>query len=497
MKDNYILSLELGTQSVNGCVFDAQGNALQEVEKELYSLYPKRSWVEHDPNELWYTAARVAAETLLRNNIEGEQLAAFGIANQRETVVVWNRETGKPIYNGICWQDRRTLKFCEDLQSLGYEDIIKLKTGLRIDPYFSASKLSWILNEVTDARKLAKAGKLAFGTVDSWLLYKFSGGKIHKTDISNASRTLLYNIHLKCWDKELLKIFDIPESILPEVVDSCGLFGYTTTTIFTKKIPITAVLGNQQAALFGHSCFYPGDVKNTFSTGSYLMMNTGVKPAISTKNLLTTIAWSINGCCVYALEGSIFGGTGLYQWLRDGIGICNSVEEMEMLASSVPDSEGVYFVPALSGLGAPFWDHKARGGIMGLTPSVTSAHIARAVLEGVAFQSRDVLKAMEMDSDIKIPEIHVDGRYSQVDLLIQIYSDILNIPVKRLSEGNSVLQGIAWMAALGVGLYSKIEDLKLNKTEIIKYTSSLDSEIVFEKQRKWRKALLCAMNWEL
>jgi glycerol kinase len=390
MEDGYILALDQGTTSSRAILFDHTGQIRAVAQKEFTQIFPQPGWVEHDPNEIWSSQAGVAAEAVARLGVNGKNIRAIGITNQRETTIVWNRETGQAVYNAIVWQDRRTASFCDNLKTKGLTDVIRSKTGLVIDAYFSASKINWILHNVEGARELADAGKLAFGTVDSWLVWKFTRGKVHVTDVTNASRTMLYNIISQEWDEELLGIFDVPKSMLPEVKQSSEVYGETETTIFASKVPIAGIAGDQQAALFGQMCTEKGMVKNTYGTGCFMLMNIGDKFIQSKNNLLTTIAWQLNGKTEYAFEGSIFIGGAVVQWLRDGLGLIKTSAEVEQLAMSVGDTGGVYFVPAFAGLGAPYWDAEARGTIVGLTRGSTAAHLARAAIEAIAFQTVDV-----------------------------------------------------------------------------------------------------------
>ncbi|PTT11611.1 glycerol kinase, partial [Flavobacterium sp. HMWF030] len=404
-----MLALDQGTTSSRAIVFNHGGEIVSISQKTFKQIFPKPGWVEHNPNEIWSSQISVAAEAIAKVGISGREIAAIGITNQRETTIIWDRETSEPIYNAIVWQDRRTAKYCDKLKAQGYAEMIQTKTGLILDAYFSGTKVKWILDNVPGARKKAEQGKLCFGTVDTWLIWKLTRGKLFMTDVSNASRTLLFNINTLEWDDELLELFDIPRAMLPEVKESSTIYGESSTTLFSTKIPIAGVAGDQQAALFGQLCTTSGMIKNTYGTGCFVLMNTGTKPIRSTNNLLTTIAWKINGKTTYALEGSVFVGGAAVQWLRDGAKMINASEEIETLAASVPDNGGVYFVPALTGLGAPHWDQYARGAIFGITRGTTNAHIARATLEGIAYQVNDLLKAMEADFGGKGKELRVDG----------------------------------------------------------------------------------------
>ena len=422
--NRYILALDQGTTSSRAIVFDRNGQPVSIAQKEFNQIFPQPGWVEHDPLEIWSSQAGVALEALTKKGIDASQLEAIGITNQRETTVVWNKRTGKPLYNAIVWQDRRTALYCDKLKAEGAGKYIREKTGLIIDAYFSASKLKWILDNVENARVLANKGEIAFGTIDSWLLWNLSKGKIHATDVSNASRTMLFNIHTLHWDTELLSLFNIPPNILPEVKSSSEVF-VETSDVFTRPIPVAGIAGDQQAALFGQMCTKPGMVKNTYGTGCFMMMNTGFKPIDSKNNLLTTIAWKIGAETHYALEGSVFNAGAIVQWLRDGLGIIRNASEIEELALKVENNGGVYFVPAFAGLGAPYWNQHARGSIVGLTRGSTSSHIARAAIESIAFQTYDILQAMRADAEIPILELRVDGGATVNNLLMQFQCDLL------------------------------------------------------------------------
>lgn len=458
--DKYILALDQGTTSSRAIVFDKAGNICSVAQHEFPQIFPKPGWVEHDPHQIWSSQAAVIAEAISSIGINGHDIAGIGITNQRETTIVWDRDTCEPIYNAIVWQDRRTSEYCDKLREEGYADMIQQKTGLIIDAYFSATKIKWILDNVPGARKRAEQGKLAFGTVDTWLIACLTRFSDHVTDVTNVSRTMLFNIHTLEWDKDLLKLFDIPESMLPEVKPSSGLFAKTTTTIFAHEIPISGVAGDQQAALFGQMCTIPGSVKNTYGTGCFLLMNSGDKPIISKNKLLTTIAWKIDNKVTYALEGSIFVGGSVVQWLRDGLHCICSSSEVENLAASVPDTGGVYFVPALTGLGAPYWNQYSRGAISGISRGTTAAHIARAALEGIAYQVYDIVKAMERDSGLSISELKVDGGASRNDLLMQFQSNILATEVLRPRITETTALGAAYLAGLAVGYWDSIDSIR-------------------------------------
>lgn len=492
---NYILSLDQGTTSSRAIVFDHNGDIKAVAQKEFEQKYPQPGWIEHDPNEIWFTQAGVAAEAIARLGINGLDIAAIGITNQRETTVVWDRETGLPIYNAIVWQDRRTAGYCDQLRDQGHADMIREKTGLVIDAYFSATKIKWILDHVEGARERAQKGKLAFGTIDSWLVWKFTRGRTHVTDVSNASRTMLFNINTLEWDKELLELFDLPESLFPEVKSSSEVYGHTATTLFAHKVPIAGIAGDQQAALFGQMCTDKGMLKTTYGTGCFMMLNTGNKPIHSHNNLLTTVGWKIGDKTTYALEGAIFIGGAVVQWLRDGLGIIKSSSEVETLAASVEDNGGLYLVPALTGLGAPHWDQYARGLAIGITRGTTAAHFARAALEGIGFQVHDILGAMEKDAGFKISELRVDGGASANNLLMQFQSDIINLPVIRPKITETTALGAAYLAGLAVGFWKDIEELKLQWQSDHVFESEMNQERQKELILHWQKALERSKNW--
>ena len=458
--DQYILALDQGTSSSRAIVFDHAGNARAVAQKEFTQHFPQPGWVEHDPGEIWSSQASVIAEAISELGITGLDIAAIGITNQRETTLVWDAETGEPVYNAIVWQDRRTSDYCDTLKAQGVAETIRQKTGLLIDAYFSGTKIRWILENVPGARERAEAGKLRFGTVDTWLVWNLTRGEKHVTDVSNASRTMLFNIHTLEWDKELLDLLNIPASLLPEVRSSSEIYGHTKTTIFAHRVPIAGIAGDQQAALFGQLCTEPGSVKNTYGTGCFLLMNTGAQPILSRNNLLTTIAWKVDGKVQYALEGSIFVGGSVVQWLRDGLGIIRKSSEVEALARTVPDNGGVYFVPALTGMGAPYWDPYAKGCIHGITRGTTAGHIARAALEGIAFQTMDIVGAMEKDAGISLSELKVDGGASRDDLLMQFQADILGTSVIRPKVTETTAKGACYLAGLAVGYWDGIEEIK-------------------------------------
>ena len=458
MNDQYILALDQGTSSSRAIVFDHEGNIRSTAQMEFTQYFPKPGWVEHNPMEIWSSEAAVIAEAITKMGINGKDIAGIGITNQRETTIVWDAETGEPVYNAIVWQDRRTSEFCDTLRDKA--DFIRKKTGLIIDAYFSGTKIRWILDNVPGAREKAEAGKLRFGTVDSWLVWQLTRGEVHVTDVSNASRTMLFNINTLEWDAELLELLDVPASMMPEVRSSSEVYGYTKTTIFAHEVPIGGIAGDQQAALFGQMCTEPGSVKNTYGTGCFLLMNTGEKPILSRNNLLTTVAWKIGDKVNYALEGSIFVGGSVVQWLRDGLGIIRSSSEVEALAMTVEDNGGVYFVPALTGMGAPYWDQYAHGTICGITRGTTAAHIARAALEGIAFQTMDIVGAMEKDAGVKLSELKVDGGASRNNLMMQFQADVLDTSVIRPQVTETTAMGACYLAGLAVGFWSSLDEIK-------------------------------------
>ena len=458
MTDKFILALDQGTSSSRAIVFDHEGNIRSTAQMEFTQYFPKPGWVEHNPMEIWSSEAAVIAEAITKRGINGKSIAAIGITNQRETTIVWDAETGEPVYNAIVWQDRRTSEFCDTLRDKA--EWIREKTGLIIDAYFSGTKIHWILENVPGAREKAQAGKLRFGTVDSWLVWQLTRGEVHVTDVSNASRTMLFNINTLQWDQELLDMLGIPLSMMPSVRSSSEVYGVTKTTLFAHEVPIGGIAGDQQAALFGQMCTEPGSVKNTYGTGCFLLMNTGEKPILSKNNLLTTIAWKIGDKVNYALEGSIFVGGSVVQWLRDGLGIIRSSSEIEALARTVEDNGGVYFVPALTGMGAPYWDQYAHGTICGITRGTTAAHIARAALEGIAFQTMDIVGAMEKDADVPLSELIVDGGASRNNLMMQFQADILGASVIRPQVTETTAMGACYLAGLAVGYWSSLDEIK-------------------------------------
>ncbi|MFB9841327.1 glycerol kinase GlpK [Mucilaginibacter ginsenosidivorans] len=495
--EQYILALDQGTTSSRAIVFDHNGQIRSVAQKEFTQIFPQPGWVEHDPNEIWSSQAGVAAEATVKMGINGTNIKAIGITNQRETTIVWDRATGEPIYNAIVWQDRRTAGFCDQLKQDGHATLVQSKTGLVIDAYFSGSKVRWILDNVKGARAKAEAGKLAFGTVDSWLVWKFTRGKVHATDVTNASRTMLFNIQTLEWDDELLQLLDIPKNMLPEVKQSSEIYGETTTTIFASKIPIAGIAGDQHAALFGQMCIDNGMVKNTYGTGCFMLMNIGEKFIASKNNLLTTIAWKINGTTHYAFEGSIFIGGAVVQWLRDGLGVIKTSAEVEQLALSVPDIGGVYFVPAFAGLGAPYWDPEARGTIVGLTRGTTAGHIARAALQSIAYQTMDVLKAMEADAGLPISELRVDGGATGNNLLMQFQANLLGCKVIRPNVVETTALGAAYLAGLAVGYWKSVDEIKeLWQAERI-FEPVAHSTETQQGIAGWKKAVRAAQAWSV
>jgi len=491
----YILALDQGTTSSRALIFDRAGNVKGSAQQEFRQIYPRAGWIEHDPREILASQTSVAAQALTRASVSPRDIAAIGITNQRETTIVWDRSTGLPIHNAIVWQDRRTAAHCDQLREAGSEPLFTRKTGLVLDAYFSGTKLHWILANVPGARDKARAGQLAFGTVDTWLIWHLSGGKVHFTDTSNASRTLLYNLQEGCWDEELLEILDIPKSVLPEVGPSSGIIAQTAGDIFAGHIPIAGVAGDQQAALFGQCCFTPGMVKNTYGTGCFMLMNTGGQPRVSHNRLLTTAAWTRENRTSYALEGSVFVGGAVVQWLRDALGVLRTSAEIEPLAASVADSDGVYFVPAFTGLGSPHWDPYARGTLIGLTRGTTRGHVARAALDGIAYQVADVLAAMQADAGIPVTELRVDGGAAANNLLMQFQADLLGVPVVRPRQLESTAQGAAYLAGLAAGYWQDEAEIKsLWKVERV-FEPSMEAARRAQFLAGWKKALGRAKDW--
>lgn len=487
--EKYILALDQGTSSSRAIVFDGHGRTKAVSQKEFTQIFPKPGWVEHNPMEIWSSQASVIAEAITSIDINGLNIAAIGITNQRETTIVWDAETGTPVYNAIVWQDRRTSEYCDSLKKDGRIDLIRSKTGLIIDAYFSATKIRWILENVPGARQKAEEGRLRFGTVDTWLIWMLTRGEVHVTDVSNASRTMLFNIHTLEWDRELLALFDIPASMMPQVKSSSEVYGYTKTTLFAHEVPIAGIAGDQQAALFGQMCTEPGSVKNTYGTGCFMLMNSGERPIMSSNNLLTTIAWKIGDKVSYALEGSIFVAGSVVQWLRDGLGIIKSSSEVEELAASVPDNGGVYFVPALTGLGAPHWDQYAKGSIYGISRGTTAAHIARAALEGIAFQTMDIVNAMQKDAGITLKELKVDGGASRNNLLMQFQADVLGTSVIRPTVTETTALGAAYLAGLAVGYWESLEHIKSQWGVDTEFVPAADADKVSSLKKGWSDAI--------
>ena len=491
----YILALDQGTTSSRAIIFDQKGQIVSVAQKEFKQHFPKQGWVEHDPDEIWSSQSAVLIEALLNKDIKPEQVAGIGITNQRETTIVWDRKTGKPLYNAIVWQDRRTAAYCNELKEKGHAEQIAAKTGLIIDAYFSATKIRWILENVEGARQKAEAGELAFGTVDSWLIWKLTAGKSHLTDITNASRTMIFNIHTQEWDRELLALFGIPASMLPEVKSCSEVFTETAGDVLNTKIPIAGVAGDQQAALFGQLCTQPGMAKTTYGTGCFLVMNTGTEAVRSHNQLLTTVAWKIGNEINYALEGSVFIGGAAVQWLRDGLELFKKASETEKLAMSLDDNDGVYFVPALSGLGAPHWDQDARGAFFGITRGTTIAHMTRAALEAIAYQVYDVLKAMEKDSGKPTQELRVDGGATANNFLMQFQADLLGCEIKRPKIIETTAIGAAFLAGLAVGFWKNQEELQ----ELWEADQSFEPNMESEKRDQlihfWHKAVERSKNW--
>jgi glycerol kinase len=492
--EKFILALDQGTTSSRAMVFNKEGDIVSVAQKEFTQYYPQPGWVEHNAKEIWSSQATVLAEAILNAGITANNVAAIGITNQRETTIIWDKETGAPLYNAIVWQDRRTADFCDELKRQGKGEMIQEKTGLLVDAYFSATKIKWILDNVEGARDKAGKGLLAFGTVDSWLLWNLTGGKIHVTDITNASRTMLFNIHTQQWDDELLSLFDIPSKILPAVKSSSEVYGETSGQILAAKIPVAGIAGDQQAALFGQMCTQKGMVKNTYGTGCFMLMNIGDTPIISKNKLITTIAWKIGDKVQYALEGSIFIGGAVVQWLRDGLGIISSSSEVEKKASNVPDNGGVYLVPAFAGLGAPHWNQHARGMMVGLTRGTTSDHISRAALESIALQTMEVLHAMEADAGTKIKELRVDGGATVDDLLLQIQADVLKTDVIRPKITETTAIGAAYLAGLAVGFWKNTDEIQQQwaKDKIFRPSEKNNAESLIDG---WHRAVKACNAW--
>ena len=489
----YLLALDQGTTSSRALVINESGKVVAVAQKEFTQIFPQPGWVEHDPNEIWSSQIGVAADALSQAGASAKDVAAIGITNQRETAVVWDRKTSEPIHNAIVWQDRRTAGICDKMKAAGLESMITQKSGLVIDAYFSGTKVQWLLDNVPGAREKANRGELAFGTIDSWLIWKLTNGAVHVTDESNASRTMLFNIYTRAWDDELLKALNVPRSMLPEVKASSEVYGESTGIL--AGVPIAGIAGDQQSALFGQMCTKPGMAKNTYGTGSFMLMNTGTEGVTSKNKLLTTIAWRRAGQTEYALEGSVFVTGAVVQWLRDGLKIIRTAPEVEELATSVPDNGGVYLVPGFVGLGAPHWDPYARGTIVGLTRGSTAAHVARAALEGIAYQVADILLAMTADSGVKLAELRVDGGASKNNLLMQFQADILGIPVVRPSDTETTALGSAYLAALAVGYYKSLEEVAAHWAMDRTFEPKMSADQRQKLQSEWNKALGRAKGW--
>lgn len=493
--EKYILALDQGTTSSRALIFNKKGSIISMAQKEFTQYFPKPGWVEHDPQEIWSTQTGVAAEAIAKNGLNVENIAAIGITNQRETVVVWDKKTGKPVYNAIVWQDKRTSSYCNELKKQGHQRSIREKTGLVIDSYFSGTKVKWILDNVEGARQKAEAGELIMGTIDSWLIWNFTKGKKHVTDVTNACRTLLFNINTMDWDEQLLELFTIPKSMLPEVKQSSEVYGHAQSTFYDSNIPISGIAGDQQAALFGQMCTKIGMVKNTYGTGCFMLMNIGDKPVVSKNNLLTTVAWKINGKTTYAFEGSIFIAGAVVQWLRDSLKIIRSSSDVEKLACSVESSEGVYFIPAFAGLGAPHWNQQAQGTIFGLTRGSTDAHIARASLESIAYQTMDILKAMEADSGISIKELRVDGGATVNNILMQFQADVLNTITVRPKVVETTAMGAAFLAGLAIGFWESLEEIQEIWQTDKYFTPNKERKTIDENIKGWYRAIDALEYW--
>jgi glycerol kinase len=492
---SFILALDQGTTSSRAVLFDRSGAVRASAQKEFRQHFPQAGWVEHDPNEIWSSQLEVARAALSNAGVTGHDIAAIGITNQRETTVIWDRRTGEPIHHAIVWQDRRTSKFCDDLKRAGHEKLIQSKTGLVCDAYFSGSKIRWLLDHVPNARQRAKKGELAFGTIDTWLLWKLTGG-LHLTDATNASRTMLFNLHTGAWDEELLRVLEVPRELLPEVHTSSEVYGKTAADLFDAPIPIAGIAGDQQAALFGQNCFKRGMAKNTYGTGCFMLMNTGPRPVQSKHQLLSTVAWKTDSQMDYALEGSVFIGGAVVQWLRDGLGLVKVASEIEALAASVPDCGGVYLVPAFAGLGAPHWDQYARGTITGLTRGTTAGHIARAALEGIAFQVADILDVMKKDSRIALNELRVDGGAAVNNLLLQFQADLLRVPVVRPRVVETTALGAAYLAGLAVGFWKNRDEVQKVWQADRTFEPQKSADEAAHRRSRWAEALKRAREWE-
>ena len=491
----YILALDQGTTSSRAILFDANGAIAAVAQKEFEQIFPRPGWVEHDPDQIWATQSAVAVEALGRAGADASDVAAIGITNQRETAIVWDRQTGRPVCNAIVWQDRRTAEFCDQLTANGHGEMIAARTGLVIDAYFSGSKVAWILANVPGARAAADAGRLAFGTVDSWLIWKLTGGKVHVTDVSNASRTMLFNIHTLTWDDDLLRLLGVPASMLPEVRSSSEVYGQVTAELGLANLPIAGIAGDQQAALFGQMCVSPGLTKNTYGTGCFLLQNTGTTPVPSTNQLVTTVAWQVGGRTEYALEGSVFVGGAVVQWLRDGLGLIQRSSDVEPLAASVPDAGGVLLVPAFAGLGAPHWDPYARGMMIGITRGTTAAHIGRAAVESIAYQVADLLEAVQADSGIALAELRVDGGAAGNDLLMQFQADLLGVPVLRPAITETTALGAAYLAGLAVGFFPSAQAIAGQWQVERRFEPAMPAAVAASRRSRWREAVERTRGW--
>ena len=495
----YVLALDQGTTSSRAIIFDKKGNIVSKAQNEFEQIYPQAGWVEHDPLSILYSQFQAVSACIMQGGINPCDIAGIGITNQRETTILWDRQTGKPVYNAIVWQCRRTAELCEELKAQGLEDYIKDKTGLLIDAYFSGTKIKWILDNVAGARELAEQGRLLFGTVETWLIWNLTGGSVHVTDYSNASRTMLFDVDNLCWDKYLCEKLDIPMSILPEPVPSSKIYGRVSKGIlgleFLEGIPICGAIGDQPAALFGQGCFEPGQAKNTYGTGCFLLMNTGETRVKSKNNLLTGVAWGIGDKVEYAIEGSAFNAGSVIKWLRDELHMIDTAKRCDELAESVPDSNGIYFVPAFTGLGAPYWDMYARGTLVGLTRGVNRAHIARSVLEAIAYQVTDLLEAMKSDSDIEFTELRVDGGASVSNIMMQIQADMIRCSVNRPLNVETTALGAAYLAGLAVGLWENIDEIKHNREVAKVFNPEMDIEKRNSLYADWKRAVKCSMGW--
>ncbi|WP_439483535.1 glycerol kinase GlpK [Cyclobacterium plantarum] len=495
-QDNqFLMALDQGTTSSRAIIFNQKGQIVSSAQKDFEQIFPQSGWVEHDPEEIWTSQASVATEAITRAKISAHQIAGIGITNQRETTIVWDRNTGEPVFNAIVWQDRRTSAFCNTLKENGHSDMVRDKTGLIIDAYFSGTKIKWILDNVDGARERARKGELCFGTVDSWLVWKMTAGRLHITDITNASRTMIFNIHERKWDAELLDLLDIPREILPTVKSSSEVYGTTSGDLLSAKIPIAGIAGDQQAALFGQLCTEPGMAKTTYGTGCFLVMNTGDKPVKSNNQLLTTVAWQIGEKVNYALEGSVFIGGAAIQWLRDGISILKDAKDSENMAKSLEDNGGVYFVPALTGLGAPYWDQDARGAFFGITRGTSRAHLSRAGLEAIAYQVYDVLKAMEKDAGEETIEMRVDGGATANDFLMQFQSDLNQCEIKRPAIIETTALGAAYLAGLAIGFWKDVEEIRELWKADESFKPKKDKKQMEKNLKYWHKAVNRSLNW--